>query len=398
MAHLPAARPANAERPTVLPGAFKCLRGSLRRQADRERGEELLRDAGLDADEAKSSLRWMLKALEARGEPRETLHRWLARRAAREPLQYILGSWPFHPLPVELKLRPPVLIPRPETEELVDHILHRAPRPGRLLELGSGSGAIVVSLLHGFPDATAVALDPSAAAIALTAENAERCGVAARLELLRCRAGALGAEQRGFDLVVSNPPYIPSGEMPGLQREVRDFEDHLALDGGPDGLQVVREVLDTAQRVARPGASIYLEVHHTHPAYFEADQAAWAARGLNVLRTWRDVYGQPRFVELQKSLEEPKTPLLDPFSAVFGSESAAPTPLNPPQAPLFLLRVHLCFRTHGSCPCPARRAVPAGPGVPRQQLRGCAAALRATGRASGGRGGCRRHAAGGHGG
>ena len=196
----------------------------------------------------------------------------MQRRAKGEPVQYILGSWPFHPLPIELLVRPPVLIPRPETEELVDRIIKHYGNchPRRLVDFGSGSGAIVLSLLHAFPMATAVAVDPSEDAVALTRANAERCGVENRLEVRHASSKDWASTcSKAFDLIVSNPPYIPSHEIPGLQVDVREFEDHGALDGGSDGLSVITEVLCSARQVGLPGARIYLEVHHTHPALFE---------------------------------------------------------------------------------------------------------------------------------
>ncbi|CAK0905161.1 unnamed protein product, partial [Prorocentrum cordatum] len=122
-----------------------------------------------------------------------------------------------------------------------------------------------------FPSATAVAVEPGEAAAELTEENARRNGVMGRLEIARLTAAewAEEAAEADFDLIVSNPPYIPSSELPGLQPEVRDFEDAAALDGGEDGLDVVRQVLRCARRAGAPGARVYLEVHHTHPAVFE---------------------------------------------------------------------------------------------------------------------------------
>lgn len=224
----------------------------------------------------------MLQELERRGKPdQETFMHWVHRRAKREPLQYILGSWPFYPLPIELLVRAPVLIPRPETEELVDLVISEVqinnlwPNrswPLRIVDFGSGSGAMILALLHTWPKATGMAVDPAEAAIALTSENALRCGVKERLSLFHGTAKEFAEAWSGddFDLIVSNPPYIPSLEIPNLQPDVRDFEDHGALDGGQDGLVVVAEVLQTARAVGEVGARIFLEVHHTHPSVFEA--------------------------------------------------------------------------------------------------------------------------------
>ena len=268
--------------------------------------------SGLDASEAAASVRWFLQSLRSEagrseggegGEGGEgvskgvskraskvdwmTFRSWVERRAQREPVQYILGTWPFYPLPKELLMRPPVLIPRPETEELVDRIINQYghSHPKRLVDFGSGSGAIVVSLLHAFPAATAVAVDPSLEAVALTRENARRCSVESRLSVHHSSSIDWASTcTQSFDLIVSNPPYIPTAEIPGLQIDVRDFEDHSALDGGLDGLDIVAEVLRSARQVGLPGARIYLEVHHTHPSLFEALDEAESPRAAQCVR------------------------------------------------------------------------------------------------------------------
>eukprot|EP00933_Yihiella_yeosuensis_P062309 TRINITY_DN65260_c0_g1_i1.p1 TRINITY_DN65260_c0_g1~~TRINITY_DN65260_c0_g1_i1.p1 ORF type:complete len:465 (-),score=64.01 TRINITY_DN65260_c0_g1_i1:55-1449(-) len=311
--------------------------------------------SGLDHGEATASVRWLVEELRPKGmrkrsdldvdksssassnassssnlsstasnDWKDTLREWVERRAKREPVQYIIGKWPFYPLK-ELIVRPPILIPRPETEELVDIICRSygaSSGPIRLVDFGSGSGAICLALLHSFPKARAVAVDPSPFAVELTKENSEHCGLSDRLDVcnLRAQDWALQQQENLFDLIVSNPPYIPSGELPDLQVEVRDFEDPGALDGGTDGLDIIIEVLDCARQVGRPGARIFLEVHHTHPAIFEAAELhkvasaaeadcslemssvkrlAVALRGLKLSRSIDDLYGQPRFVELE---------------------------------------------------------------------------------------------------
>ena len=264
------------------------LSGCLFLEVDLKSTLDSLDSTGLEPSEAESSVRWMLEALEkekAKDHDAKFLE-WLERRERREPLQYILGSWPFHFLPAELLVRAPVLIPRPETEELVDRIIteRKAAPPQQIVDFGSGSGALVLALLHAFPQAKGVAVDPSEAALALTSENAFRCGVDGRLSLFHGTAKEFGnsCDFGGpFDLIVSNPPYIPSREIPHIQPDVRDFEDHGALDGGQDGLDVVAEVLDTARKIGDQGAPIYLEVHHTHPSFFEE-----AERLVSCLQVW----------------------------------------------------------------------------------------------------------------
>ena len=157
------------------------------------------------------------------------------RRLARQPVQYILGDWDFHEL--TLQLRAPVLIPRPETEQLVEMVLaaHGDQPALRLLDVGCGSGAIGLALLNKLPRATCVGIDIREEAVDLSAENAALVGVAARYSALHVPGGiaAFTAEQP-FDVIVSNPPYIPAADMPGLAPEVRRYEDHAALCGGTD--------------------------------------------------------------------------------------------------------------------------------------------------------------------
>lgn len=207
-------------------------------------------------------------------------------RSRRVPVQYILGNWDFYGLNFECK--PPVLIPRPETEELVQCIVDATCQPNnqrnkslRILDIGSGTGAIGISLLNVFPKATCVALDVNPKAVELSRSNAQRIlGIteSARYTPLLMSFQSY-VQQRDhdddthkayFDIVVSNPPYIPSAELPYLQVEVRDFEDHTALDGGKDGLDIVRDIIDAFPRLVKTTkAELWMEVHNTHPAMLE---------------------------------------------------------------------------------------------------------------------------------
>ena len=175
----------------------------------------------------------------------------------------------------------------------------KANKPRRIVDFGCGSGAIIVSLLHAFPAAQGVAVDPSTAAIALTKENAIRCGVRDRLAAYQCTAKdfAKTSKEDSFDLIVSNPPYIPSHEISTLQQEVKDFEDHGALDGGSDGLDIVAEILRAASAIGAPGARIYLEVHHTHPAVFEAPDSVC----LSIWKMHLSNQASAREIEVQQS-------------------------------------------------------------------------------------------------
>lgn len=286
--------------------------------AERRDAVRQLQSAGIEEGEANASVRWLLEEAQRQGADWKIwLREAVVRRANREPVQYIVGRWPFHPLDGELVLRPPVLIPRPETEELVDLIRNTlgasaaldGSAPFRFADVGSGTGAITVSLLTVLPGSLAIAVEPSPVAAALTAENALRFGVQDRLEVMERPAASWleHAPSGSLDLIVSNPPYIPAGELPDLQPEVRCFEDASALDGGEDGLDIVRDVLDCARHCLKPGGRLFLEVHHTHPAVFEqvvargpGQDVALDLHGLRLVQTAGDLFGQPRFVELAR--------------------------------------------------------------------------------------------------
>ena len=182
-----------------------------------------------------------------------------ARRVAREPLPYITGHREFFGLDFVVDAR--VLIPRPETELLVEHALRIARPLPRLLEIadvGAGSGAIAVTLAVHLPHATVYALDASAGALAVTAENARRHNVASRVH---CRQGDLLTPLPGpVDLIAANLPYVTTGEWTDLLPEIRDNEPRAALDGGPDGLDAIRRLLATAVPHLRPGGVLLLEI------------------------------------------------------------------------------------------------------------------------------------------
>lgn len=178
----------------------------------------------------------------------------IARRERREPLQYILGEAPF--MGLTLLCRPPVLIPREDSESLVRAALDRLPRGGSALDLCCGSGAIGIALKRARPDARLFAGDISPDAVRLTRENAFRCGAA-----MEIRRGDLFSPFDGlaFDLILCNPPYIPHKDLQSPQAELA-FEPRLALDGGGDGLAYYRRVFLDAPRYLRPGGFLILEV------------------------------------------------------------------------------------------------------------------------------------------
>ena len=184
----------------------------------------------------------------------------IERRAKGEPLQYVTGEVAFRHL--VLKVEPGVFIPRPETEVLVDAALAALPQGGVAIDLCSGSGAVAVSMAFERPDVTVFATELSPATAAVARANAERAGVAERVTILTGDLfGPLPAELRGtVDVVVANPPYIPTGDMPALPAEVAGFEPHLALDGGPDGLAVARRIIEDSPAWLKSGGALLMEL------------------------------------------------------------------------------------------------------------------------------------------
>lgn len=263
------------------------------------------------------------------------------RRLSREPVQYICGSWAFHC--IELLLQPPVLIPRPETEELVEHVLRsdwaqraRAGESLRLLDIGCGSGAIVLALLASLrnTNVAAVAIDPNETAVWITAENARRLGVALYAErgdaetlhpflrILRCdiqtfksdlltQARAMrdsGEHEFTYDLIVSNPPYVLPSDMATLAPEIRDFEDPAALSGlDEDGMRIIRAILKAcaeAPSLLAPGGELWMEVDPSQPPKIASLLAATASAAssvtLELVDVKRDLSGHERFVHIRR--------------------------------------------------------------------------------------------------
>ncbi|HBB87512.1 MAG TPA: peptide chain release factor N(5)-glutamine methyltransferase [Blastocatellia bacterium] len=223
----------------------------------------------------------------------------LDERARGKPLQYITGRQEFFGL--EFEVNSDVLIPRPETELLVEAALslvsqNEAPF---ICDVGTGSGCIVVTLLHKLPRARAVALDISPAALAVAERNATRHGVRDRLSLVTsdCFAGLGPASGPGFDLIVSNPPYVSERAIDDLQREVRDFEPRAALVSGADGLIVIRRLLLESRDYLKSGGLLIFEMgFDQHDAVRQLiDENAW-----KLLEIYDDLQGIPRTVALAK--------------------------------------------------------------------------------------------------
>jgi len=179
----------------------------------------------------------------------------VARRGRREPLQHILGTQEFCGL--EFEVSPDVLIPRHDTETLVNEALARMPAAQSVLDIGTGSGCIAVALAYRLPGASVTAVDISVAALVMARRNAERNGVAIEFLLGSLLEPVAG---RHFDLIISNPPYIPSSDIETLEPEVRDFDPRAALDGGADGLDVYRAIIPAAAALLNSGGWLLVEV------------------------------------------------------------------------------------------------------------------------------------------
>jgi len=225
--------------------------------------------------------------------------RMTARREAREPLAYIVGTREFFSL--EFAVRPGVLIPRPETETLVEAALDflRARPSATVLDIGTGSGAIAIAIAKNAPAARIVALDISKVSLEVAVENARCHGCADRITFVQgdCFA-ALDRAQPLFDLIVSNPPYIAEGELATLAPEVRDFEPRIALEGGRDGMEFYRKIADGLAQWLSRGGEVILEVGAGQARAVEAMCGTSYATSVRV----RDLAGIERVVRSRRGL------------------------------------------------------------------------------------------------
>jgi release factor glutamine methyltransferase len=226
----------------------------------------------------------------------QRLDRWLARRTRGEPLQYITGRAAFRNL--DLAVDSSVLIPRPETEGLVEAVLgvlrdeRSRWREPRVLDLGTGSGAIALAIAAEWPAAIVTATDASEASLTVARANAAACGLAERVRLVRGDwFDAIGPEDR-FEVVVSNPPYIATGERDTLQAQVREFEPEAALFSGESGLEALREIVDEAPRHLVGGGLLALELAEMRAR----EVAGWleGARDWGDVTLLDDLAGRPR--------------------------------------------------------------------------------------------------------
>ncbi|NXC44738.1 HEMK1 methyltransferase, partial [Penelope pileata] len=238
------------------------------------------------------------------------------KRLERMPVQYVLGEWDFQDL--TLKMRPPVFIPRPETEDLISLVVEEesrkceeknsgftvaVPHP-TILEVGCGSGAISLSLLCKLPQSQVIAVDKEEAAVDLTRENVHRLQLQDRIHILHHNVSCGSTEQLlrwgPMDFIVSNPPYVFHEDMVSLDAEILRYEDLDALDGGDDGMRIIKAILTLAPSLLKDSGSVFLEVDPRHPGMVENWLHARPDLQLALHAVHKDFCGKPRFLHIQK--------------------------------------------------------------------------------------------------
>ncbi len=272
-------------------------------------------EAGIDKSEAEAEAQWILADLLGMKRfevflhggrllsptQRQRLEEILRRRRRREPLAHILGTADFRGHII--RVSPHVLIPRPETEVLVDaalDMLRETERPALVLEPCTGSGCISIALAaEGGEGLKIIALDISEAALSLARGNARAAGVEEKIRFLRADIRRLPLKVPGrFDMIISNPPYVPSGQIPGLAPEVRDHEPAMALDGGPGGLDFIAEIIRSAPAILGPGGHILIEIGAGQAE--EVSALASAEGALGDIEIKKDLSGMERIFSARK--------------------------------------------------------------------------------------------------
>ncbi|KZC04032.1 HemK methyltransferase family member 1 [Dufourea novaeangliae] len=238
-------------------------------------------------------------------------------RLSRMPVQYIIGEWDFRD--ITLKLVPPIFIPRPETEILVDFVLKRigASQNSRqeVLEVGCGSGAISLAIAHANKTVNCVAIDTNRQACELCMENRDALDLKNQVHIVHATVTDNGTVQlsdilsgsenldlnsKTFDFIVSNPPYICTHQIPALEPEIKIYEDLRAINGGDDGLKVIKPLLKYAAAALKPGGRLFLEVDASHPEYIKFFTEKYPNFKLQYEHTYKDFCNFHRFVEVLK--------------------------------------------------------------------------------------------------
>ena len=224
----------------------------------------------------------------------EAMRRGIARLAKGEPIQYVLGEWDFRSLTLKCDRR--ALIPRPETEELVTRVhkfakTYAVPRP-LVVDVGTGSGCIILSLAKEMEDGVFLGIDMSADAVSLAQENAARCGLADRVKFAVADGLDEFDEPGMVDILVSNPPYIPSSECVTLDPRIRDWEPMNALDGGTAGLDFYERLIGDALNVLKPGGGAFFEIGDGQG---EALRKLFFDAGFEDIRIEKDYAGHDRY-------------------------------------------------------------------------------------------------------
>lgn len=226
----------------------------------------------------------------------DTFRALVKRRSRHEPIAYLTGSRGFWE--IELKTDRRALIPRPDTETLVERALKLLPKgqAARVIDVGTGTGAIALALAHDRPELEVLATDRSAEALALAAENAEALDLTARVSLVE--ADLLdGVDWRGVDMIVSNPPYIADGERGEMDADVLEFEPHSALFAGEDGLDLIRRLVPQSFEALRPGGHLLCEIGHRQG---EATRALFEQAGFAEVAVLKDLGRRDRVVVGQR--------------------------------------------------------------------------------------------------
>jgi release factor glutamine methyltransferase len=220
----------------------------------------------------------------------------VARRLQSEPVSRILGERGFWK--AVFKVTPDTLDPRPDSETVIEAALDHAIDPLRVLDIGTGTGCLLLSLLQEWPAAEGLGIDISAGAVDCARENAERLGLAARARFRHCGWEDMPTDEK-FDVVVSNPPYIGLDEKDTLAPDVRDYDPPAALFAGRDGLDAYRALGGLAARLLTPGGLAVFEIGHRQA---DAVKTLLAGAGLHVLETRQDLGGNDRVVVARQSL------------------------------------------------------------------------------------------------